>query len=114
MEEKRMDRRMNLSAKLFIKNMEDSSKASEVEIEVQNVSKTGVGFITNTPLSIGAVYETHMTIWNDETIHAFLKVVRIEEAKDGRYICGTTFMGLPEMNAKRIEIYDMLNRINEK
>ena len=71
MEEKRKDRRMSLSAKLLIKNMNDDSvKAEEVEIEVLDVSKTGVGFICNTPLSIGAVYEAHLRIWTDETIHA--------------------------------------------
>ena len=115
MEEKRKDRRMSLSAKLLIKNMNDDSvKAEEVEIEVLDVSKTGVGFICNTPLYIGAVYEAHLRIWNDETIHAFLKVVRIEQTKEERYICGTIFMGLPEVNAKRIEIYEMIDRINEK
>lgn len=115
MEEKRMDRRMSLSAKLLIKNMNDDSvKADEVEIEVLNVSKTGVGFICNTPLSIGAVYEAHLKLWTDEMIHAFLKVVRIEQTEDERYMCGTIFMGLPEMNAKRIEIYEMLDRINDK
>ncbi len=115
MEEKRRDRRMALSAKLFIKNMNDDSvKEDEVEIEVLNVSKTGVGFICNIPLSIGAVYESHLKIWTDEVIHAFLRVVRIEQTEEERYICGTTFMGLPEMNAKRIEIYEMLNRINDK
>lgn len=115
MEEKRKDRRMSLSAKLLIKNMNDDSvKAEEVEIEVLDVSKTGVGFICNTPLSIGAVYEAHLRIWTDETIHAFLKVVRIEQTKEERYICGTIFMGLPEVNAKRIEIYEMIDRINEK
>jgi hypothetical protein len=115
MEEKRKDRRMSLSAKLLIKNMNDDSvKAQEVEIEVLDVSKTGVGFICDTPLSIGAVYEAHLTIWNDETIHAFLKVVRIEQTKEERYMCGTIFIGLPEVNAKRIEIYEMINRINEK
>ena len=106
MEEKRKDRRMSLSAKLLIKNMNDDSvKAEEVEIEVLDVSKTGVGFICN---------EAHLRIWNDETIHAFLKVVRIEQTKEERYICGTIFMGLPEVNAKRIEIYEMIDRINEK
>ena len=70
MEEKRKDRRMSLSAKLLIKNMNDDSvKAEEVEIE---------------------------------------------QTKEERYICGTIFMGLPEVNAKRIEIYEMIDRINEK
>lgn len=113
MEEKRRDRRMSLSAKLLIKNMNDDSvDAEELEIEVHDVSKTGVGFISNAPLSIGAVYEAHLKIWTDEVIHAFLKVVRIEQTEEEKYICGTIFAGLPEISAKRIEVYEMLNRIN--
>lgn len=113
MEEKRNDRRMGLSAKLLIKNMNDTeSHVEEASIEVLDVSKSGVGFICDTPLSIGGVYETQLKIWTDEVIHAFLKVVRIEQTKDERYMCGTIFIGLPEMNAKRIEVYDLLGRIN--
>ena len=115
MEEKRDRRRMGLSAKLLIKNMNgDTDKTESVVIEVLDVSKTGVGFLCDRPLSIGAVYETFLKIWTDEVIHAFLKIVRIEQTKEERYICGTIFIGLPEMNAKRIEVYDLLNRIREE
>lgn len=114
MEEKRRDRRMSLSAKLLIKNMQDASdKVEEMEIEVQDVSKTGVGFVCDSPLAIGEVYETYLKIWTDEVIHAFLKVVRIEQTKDEKYICGTIFIGLSEIDASRIEVYDLLNRENE-
>ena len=111
MEEKRNSMRMSLSAQLLIKNMGDNSLEEEVETEVLDVSKTGVGFICDRPLEIGAVYETNLKIWTDEVIHAFLKVVRIEQTKEEKYICGTIFIGLPEMNAKRIEVYDMLKRM---
>ena len=111
LEEKRNSMRMSLSAQLLIKNMGDNSLEEEVEIEVLDVSKTGVGFICDRPLEIGAVYETNLKIWTDEVIHAFLKVVRIEQTKEEKYICGTIFIGLPEMNAKRIEVYDMLKRM---
>ena len=115
MEEKRKDRRMSLSAKLLIKNMNDDSvKAEEVEIEVLDVSKTGVGFICNSPLSIGAVYEAHLKLWTDEVIHAFLKVVRIEQTEEERYICGTIFIGLTELDARRIEVYDLMTSIKEE
>ncbi len=115
MKEKRDGRRIGLSAKLLIKNMNDDIEKTEFAvIEVLDVSKTGVGFRCDRPLSIGAVYETFLKIWTDEVIHAFLKVVRIEQVEEGRYICGTIFIGLPELNAKRIEIYDLLNRIEEK
>lgn len=114
--EKRSSMRMDLSATLLMKNMNDGpAKEEEVIIEVLDVSKTGVGFVCDVPLSIGAVYETFLKIWTDEVIHAFLKVVRIEQTKEERYICGTIFIGLPEMNAKRIEVYDLLQRMgNDK
>lgn len=114
MEEKRRDRRMSLSAKLLITNMNGASdKVEEMEIEVQDVSRTGVGFICDSPLEMGAVYETRLKIWTDEVIHAFLKVVRIEQMKDGKYICGTIFVGLSEIDASRIEVYDLIGRVNE-
>lgn len=115
MEEKRDGRRIGLSAQLLIKNMnDDTDKTESVVIEVIDVSKTGVGFLCDRPLSIGAVYETFLKIWTDEVIHAFLKIVRIEQTEEERYICGTIFIGLPEMNAKRIEVYELLDRIREK
>lgn len=114
MQEKRNSRRMSLSAKLLIKNLNDTAdKPEEVEIEVTDVSKTGVGFICSTPLAIGAVYEALLKIWNEDEIHAFLKVVRIEQTTDEKYVCGTIFIGLPEMNAARIEVYDLMTRIQE-
>lgn len=115
MQEKRRDRRISLSSKLFIKNMSDpSAAADEVEIEVMNVSKAGVGFICSKALTIGEVYETQLKLWTDEVLHAFLKVVRLEQMEDERFSCGTIFIGLTEMNAKRIEIYDMLNEDESK
>ena len=87
----KINRLCTTSAKLLIKNMHDTSdKPEEIEIEVLDVSKTGVGFICNTPLTIGAVYETLLKIWNDDEIHAFLKIVRIEQTEDEKYMCGTT------------------------
>lgn len=115
MEEKRGSRRMDLSARLLIKNMNDASdKPEEVEIKVLDVSKTGVGFSCGTPLAIGAVYETFLKIWTDEVIHAFLKVVRIEQIKDDQYVCGTIFIGMPDINASRIEVYELVDRLNKE
>ncbi len=111
MEEKRNSRRMSLSAKLLLKNMQDASaKAEEVEIDVLDVSKTGVGFICEAPLAIGAVYDAYLKIWTEEVIHVFLKVVRIEQTEEEKYICGTIFIGMSELDAKRIEVYDVVER----
>ena len=113
MEERRRTNRRTLDSRLLIKRL-DGSGQEEAQIEIMDVSKTGVGFICDVPLSIGAVYETYLKIWTDEVIHAFLKVVRIEQTEEERYMCGTIFIGLPEMNAARIEVYDLINHLNEE
>ncbi|MCI9216122.1 PilZ domain-containing protein [Lachnospiraceae bacterium 42-17] len=113
MVEKRDGRRMSLTAQLFIKNVNDENDKEEVKIEVLDVSRSGVGFMCSAPLSIGAVYEAQLKIWTDEVIHVFLKIVRIEQTENEEYICGTIFVGMPEINAKKIEIYDLVERIKE-
>ena len=38
-------------------------------------------------------------------IHSFLQIVRIELATDGYYGYGAIFIGMPEMDISRIEVY---------
>lgn len=103
MEEKRRSKRTELLSKLILKRL-DGSKAEEVTIDVLNLSKTGVGFASKKALTIGAVYEAYLTIWTKEVIHAFIEIVRIE--KNGElFEYGGIFIGMPEMDAARIETY---------
>lgn len=110
MEERRKGRRMELEAKLLIKNL-NGSGAEEVTIEISNVSKSGVGFVCESPLNIGAVYEAFLTIWMKESIHAFLEIVRIEKIEDNKYSYGAIFIGMSEMDTKRIEVFDTMGSL---
>lgn len=64
----------------------------------------------DSPLEIGAVYESFLTIWTKEVLHAFLEIVRIEKMGES-YLYGASFVGLPEMEAARIETYQTLEEI---
>lgn len=110
MEEKRKCRRMELVSKLIIKRLdrEGEDAAGEVIIDVQDVSKSGVGFKCDVPLEIGAVYEAYLTIWTKEVIHAFVEVVRIVK-EENTFSYGGIFIGMPEMDAARIEVYDTIS-----
>ena len=108
MDDRRNSKRTKLVSRLIVKRL-DSREDGEVEIDVVDVSKDGVGFTAAKPLKIGAVYEGFLTIWTHEVIHAFLQVVRIELLEDAeeskRYGYGARFVGMPEMEANRIEVY---------
>ena len=112
MQERRKNKRMELVSKILIKRL-DSDKQDEVVIDVQDLSKTGVGFKCKQALTIGAVYEAFLTIWTKERLHAFIEIVRIVKETDS-FVYGGIFIGMPEIDSNRIEIYDTVNNIEEK
>jgi hypothetical protein len=75
--------------------------------------RQGVGFDCGEILTIGAVYESFLTIWTSEVLHAFLEIVRIEKTEN-TYSYGAIFVGMPEMDANRIEVYDTVSRMNSQ
>lgn len=103
MEERRKAKRTELKSKIVVKRL-DNGTNEEVGIEIVDVSKSGVGFTCNVPLTIGAVYQSYLTIWTKEVIHAVLEIVRIEKKAD-TIAYGATFVGMPEMDSARIEVY---------
>lgn len=113
MEERRKNRRIELGAKLLIKRMDDSAEPKEVNIEVTDVSKTGVGFICPVQLDMGAVYESFLTIWTKEILHTFLEIVRVDKKEEGRYEYGAIFIGMTEQDASRIATYDTIENMSE-
>ena len=112
MEERRKNRRLELSSRLLIKRLDQDGGAKEVNIEVTDVSKTGVGFLSEEPLEIGSVYESVLTIWTKEVLHAFIEVIRMEKRADGRLFYGAIFIGMTETEASRIETYSTIETMN--
>ncbi|MCR5753699.1 MAG: PilZ domain-containing protein, partial [Acetatifactor sp.] len=96
-------------SRLIIKPMNaDTNGDGEALIDIVDVSKSGIGFHCDKVLSIGEVYESYLTIWTKEVIHAFLQIVRIEMVEGG-YNYGASFVGMPELDAYRIEVYQKFN-----
>lgn len=114
MEERRKSNRRELSSKLIVKRLDDTETDEVVEIDVVDVSKTGIGFTGNKPLEIGAVYEAYLRIWTQEVLHAFVEIVRIEKKEANLYSYGGIFIGMPEMEAARIEVYDTVETLNDR
>ena len=107
MQERRRNKRTKLHSRLMIKRLDDNGN-KEVLIDINDVSKTGVGFVCSEVLAIGNVYESYLTIWTKEVIHAFIRIVRIEMI-DGKFHYGAVFVGMPEMDAARIETYQTVS-----
>ncbi len=111
--EKRRYERTELKSRLIIKELgSNADDAKEVSIEVNDISKIGVGFSCTEPLSIGNIYEGYLTIWTKEVIHAFIEIIRIE-MQDDFFEYGGIFVGMPEMDSKRIQIYQQVEGLSK-
>lgn len=106
MEERRRNKRLGLKAIIVMKRL-DSDEKKEVAIELEDVSRTGAGFKCTEVLQIGAVYETHLTLWTKEIIHSFIEIVRIEKVTDS-FLYGAIFVGMAEVDSQRIMIYETI------
>ncbi|MCM1186669.1 MAG: PilZ domain-containing protein [Lachnoclostridium sp.] len=107
MEERRKNKRMELQSKIMLKAL-NGEEPKEISIEVTDVSKSGIGFSCKKALEIGTVYESYLTLWTKEVIHAFLQIARIE-LKGDVYDHGAVFIGMPEMDTSKIEIYRVVS-----
>ena len=112
MDERRRRQRTDLDAQLKIKKT-DGSKIGEFDIDVTDVSITGIGFRCADELEIGSVYEGTLTIWTKEKIKVFLDIVRRDE-KEGIIYYGAHFVGMPDLYKRKIGVYQTVENESKK
>ncbi len=110
MEDRRRHKRMELQSKIVLKAL-NGSGTEEVPIEVYDASKSGLGFRCAQALELDTVYEAHLTLWTKEVIRAFFQIARIEWT-DAGFEYGATFVGMPGLDASKIEIYQIVSESN--
>ena len=114
MEEKRKSKRLDLESEIYLNRLDGAGRSTKTPIKVKDLSKTGIGFYCDVPLGIGDIYETLLTIWTKETIHAFVEIVRIVKEDDGMFNYGGIFIGMPETDINRIAIYATIDDTLDK
>ena len=112
MDERRRRKRMDLDAQLKIKRT-DGSSIAEMEIDVVDVSITGIGFMCKDELEIGVIYEGTLTIWTKEKIKVFLDIVRRHDMDDAINY-GADFVGMPDLYKRKIGVYQTVEEETQK
>lgn len=112
MNERRRAKRLDLQG-VIILNRVDPNVTQRVSIDVIDISSSGIGFICDEKLDMGAVYEADLKIWTGDTIHAFIEIVRVSEEVGGG-IFGGLFIGMPESDWCRIRVYETYQDFQEK
>lgn len=116
MEERRRAKRMPVTLSLEILNLykQDNVKVSNLNapIEVINISKTGIGFRTESVLPIGYYFNASINLGNEDTLHCVIQIIRSQPDEDNKTIYGCEFVGMANVLSYIFDEYD--RRLNEE
>ena len=115
MDEKRNSRRLDLDVTVELERISDDEGVTTlklVHVDITDLSKSGIGFVSKAKLEIGSFYNTKLQIWTKESIEAVIEIVRSEEKEQG-YHYGAKFIGMIESEALKIDIYQLFYEYNE-
>lgn len=113
MEEKRKHKRLDLDVSIQLEKLEEGNftNVKYIRVNVTDISRSGIGFISEQDLKVGTYYDTRIEIWTKEVIDSVLEIVRQDPIGDGKYKYGCTFVGMTDTNALKIDIYQIFNDV---
>ena len=99
MEEHRRAKRMMLSMSLEVSNLfkQDNIKVTNLNapIEILNISRSGIGFATDSTLPIGYYFNARLEfVQTGESLNCVVRIVRQGTHEDGRNFYGCEFVGM--------------------
>ncbi len=95
---------MSLDATIFLKPLGSTTYMAPMQVKIDDVSKNGIGFSCKEPLQTGTTYEASLKLWTNDTLEVFLQIVR-STREGSRYSYGAIFIGMSDVDAGRIAIY---------
>lgn len=90
--------RMNLEVSDIFK--QDNVKVSNINapVEVVDISRDGIGFVTKSVLPIGFYFNSRLEFENSSNaINCVIQIIRQHKSEDGLYHYGCTFTGMPSV-----------------
>lgn len=105
MNEKRKYKRSDLDVTVQLRQC-DNPEHKKITVEVQDLSREGIGFYSTEDIEIGEYYDAEIVIWTKEVIKVVLKIVRRTQLNNKEVISyGAEFIGLSEGEKFRIDVY---------
>jgi c-di-GMP-binding flagellar brake protein YcgR len=117
MEERRKAKRMPIKLSLEILNLykQDNVQVGNLyaPIEVTDISKTGMGFISESVLPLGFYFNANINLGNEkDTLHCVIKIIRSQKTEGKETLYGCEFIGMASVLSYIFDEYDQL--INEE
>lgn len=113
MDERRKAKRMPITLSLEILNLykQDNVQVSNLHapIEVTDISKTGMGFISESVLPLGYYFNANINLGNEtDTLHCVIKIIRSQQEEGDKTSYGCEFVGMATVLSYIFDEYDHL------
>ena len=110
-DEKRRNKRLELHVTVELESLRvgDVTTVRYTDVDVVDISRSGIGFVSSHELEIGTHYNTRVQIWTKEELKVVVEIVRKQEMEDGKTRYGAFFVGLTDADALKIDIYQIFN-----
>lgn len=116
MDDRRKAKRMPVTLSLEITNLykQDNVLVNNLyaPIEVIDISKTGIGFISDSVLPLGYYFNANIDLGNDDILHCVVEIVRCTPTEDNKSLYGCEFIGMATVLSYIFDEYD--KRISEE
>ena len=111
MDEKRRNKRLDLDVSVQLERLDEAGVTTlkYIHVDVTDISRSGLGFKAQKELEIGTYYDTKIQIWTKEVVDAVVEIVRRDQQEDGIYKYGCVFIGMTDVDALKIDIYQIFN-----
>lgn len=109
--ERRRTKRMPFSMTLEISNLykQDNVRVENLNapIEIVNISKGGIGFISESVLPLGYYFNANINLLNnEELLRCVIKIIRSQSLEGGKTMYGCEFVGMADILSYIFDEYD--------
>lgn len=104
---RRLPIKLSIEINKLYKQNYDIIDSLEADLKVFDISKNGIGFISDTRLPLGYYFDSLIELDEKDSFNAVVKIVRIveQEGIEGK-IYGAQFVGLAPFLAAKIDNYE--------
>lgn len=106
---KRIDFKLHLVVDSLYKQDHVELKNIESEIEILDISRSGIGFVSEADMPMDFYFNAHIVLDEDKRFFGVLKIIRKTDLEDG-FNYGCEFIGLADILSNVIDEYDMEKR----
>lgn len=117
MQEKRRSKRIPANLELRVSKLFKQEAVQEIDVEapihVIDVSKLGIGFVSEGDLPMGYYFNAKLELGGDEnSLYCVVQIIRKSKAENGMYSYGCEFVGLAPVLGYIFDEYE--KRVEEK